>query len=300
MATRVLAAALIAASLGASAFAVGFMGPPTAELNAGQWNIGYSYSYSRQDLDRATAKGTWYYAEFDGGVLVYDDGDTLEPRRVTAEDVTTQRNQMVLGYGVMDQWEVYGTIGVADIKSSVKERWWDGMGYDTDKYSFNFDNDLAWGLGTRVTVAQQDNVKWGVSAQMNWIDTSIGDKYSGAFPLEEEWVGVWSERWRTEVEAVELLIAFGATVDMAGWKLYGGPYYYHLSGDMKTTYTYTADNQDGWVEVSREKYKSDAEASRFGGFVGAIFDLTENSKLTTEFNMHGDGWGSGASIMFTF
>ena len=280
MVTRVFVAALIVASLGASTFAVGFMGPPTAELKAGQWNAGYSFSYSRQDLDKTTIKSYYLDTEMVEPIL-----DSWKARPV---DATTQRHYAVFGYGVTDQWEVYGQVGIADVKSDFKE---DG-GYT---FGINFDNDLAWGLGTRVTVAQQDNVAWGVSAQLNWIDTSVDSKDSAS---GEGWEEAWKQR--TDLEAMELMVAFGPTVDMGGWKLYGGPYYYYLSGDadFKETGMWDYGVEDTGTWIYREE--GDYDASEFGGFVGAIFDLASNCKATVEFNMHGEGWGGGTSIMFTF
>lgn len=293
MGTRVFVAALVVASLGASVFAVGFMGPPTAELKAGQWNFGYSYSYSRQDLDKVTAKWTDYYLNTD-----MEDPDIVSGSyKVTPEDTTTQRNYFVFGYGVNDQWEVYAQLGIADIKSDIKYE-------DGDVSGINLDNDFAWGIGTRITLAQQDNVAWGLSAQMNWIDTSIDDKGTDN-DNGEGYIEEWTWKESTDIKATEILVAFGPTVDMGGWKLYGGPYWYYLSGDMEYKYSEAGYWDDGEVDTGEwvyyEKDKSDYDAaSNFGGFVGAIFNLADNCKLTIEGQMHGDGWGAGSSIMFTF
>jgi len=280
MVARVFVAVLVLASLGASALAVGFMGPPTAELKAGQWNIGYSYSYTRQDMDKVTVKES--YADT-------DDVSWTDTYKATPEDATVQRHYAVFGYGINDQWEVFGQVGVADLKSQIKEE-----GYDT--YGVNFDNDFAWGIGTRVTLAQQDSVAWGVSAQINWLDTSVDGRDSYSI---EGYTEMWKET--TDLEAMELLVAFGPTVDMGGWKLYGGPFYYFVDGDVD--YKETGSWDDGGEDTGTWIYKESSDwdgASNFGGFVGAIFDLDTNCKATVEFCGHGDGWGAGTSVMWTF
>jgi hypothetical protein len=214
----------------------------------------------------------------------------------TPEDATLQRHYAVLGYGINDQWEVYGQVGIADFKTDLRADYGDTWG-------INFDNDLAYGIGTRVTLTKQDNVAWGVSAQANWLDTSADISGSevddGEIYYEES---TWKET--TDLKGMELLVAFGPTIDMVGWKLYGGPYYYYLSGDVDWIYNETGTWDDGDVDtgswVYREKGSSSYDASTFGGFVGGIFNLCDNTKATVEFSMHGDGWGAGTSIMWTF
>ena len=44
----------------------------------------------------------------------------------------------------------------------------------------------------------------------------------------------------------------------------------------------------------------DLESSNFGGFIGAQFDLFENTSLTTEFSMTDDGWAMSAGIVWKF
>ncbi len=260
---------VLVASISTGALAVGFMGPPTAELQEGQWNLGYSYMYSDMDLEKMSTK----WVEYDNGTL-----DDAGVDKAKIEDFKIQRHYVSLGYGITQAWEVYVQLGVADAKHKFQ---WEG---DTVWHGFNFDNDFAWGWGTRVTLTEQDNVKWGVSAQMNWLDTSVD--YKGA-------VGgvTWKESY--DIESYDLLIAFGPTVDMGGWKLYGGPFYYMFDGDWENN----GSDSDGWTWKETGDLEED---SNFGGFVGAQFALTETVDMTTELSFTGDGWAIGTGIGWKF
>ncbi|TFG49794.1 MAG: hypothetical protein E4H40_02395 [Candidatus Brocadiia bacterium] len=255
------------AFLTSTVFAIGHIGPPTAELKKGQWDLGFNYSYSTQDLDSSSAKYVW-------------DGDEPEHFKLKTKDFNVHRYYAVGGYGICDRWEVFGQLGVADLKADFEgDDWTDGV---------NFDNDFAWGLGTRFTLAQQDKVKWGFSAQANWLDTSNTEKGIEV----DEVTYTWKEKY--SIETFELLLAFGPTIDMGGWKLYGGPFYYYLDGDYewKESYSDTTD-------VGKETGDLE-EDSNFGGFIGAIVPLAKNVNMTAEFSATADGWGLGTGITFKF
>jgi hypothetical protein len=256
---RSLAVVMFVASMSVGALAVGFMGPPTAELDKAQWNLGYNYTYSDMDLDTTTLK--WVEVGVDSGV-----------EKLKTENFKTQRHYLTLGYGLAEWWEVYAQIGMADVKAEYEAQTW------TD--NVNFDNDLAWGFGTRFTIAEQDKVKWGLSAQMNWLDTSWDDNYSA------------TGKETYDIESYDLLVAFGPTCDFGCWKLYGGPFYYYLDGD----YDYT-DNDAG--DLYKETADMEAD-SNFGGFIGAIFPLSDTIDLTTELAATADGWAFGTGLGWKF
>jgi len=215
---------LIVAMMSSSVFGVGFIGTPTAELEQGQWNIGANYTYMSMDL--AKTKMT----------------DGSDPVKLEISDNNIQRYYVGAGYGVTDAWEAYVQLGIADVKAQAKtdepDATWKGL---------NFDNNFAWGWGTRYTFHEQDNVRWGASLQMNWLDTSWDDKST-------------NQTEQIDYSSYDLLFAVGPTVDMGGWNLYGGPFYYMIDGDLDSKGT----GIDSW------KSSGDLEEdSAFGGFVGA-------------------------------
>lgn len=260
---------LFVAVMSVSALGAGYIGTPTAELEKNQWNAGFNYSYTDMDMEKTKAK--WY--EYVDGVL--DDSGT---EKMKIKEVKTQRYYGTIGYGVADWCEVFVQLGLADVKAKTK---WEG---DDEWEGGNFDNDFAWGLGTRMTFYEQDNIRWGTSIQMNWLDTSVDRKYSEPG---------YSEKGTTNLETYDLLVAVGPTVDMGGWQLYGGPFYYYLSGDLD----YKESNTDG----ESEKMCADLEAeSNFGGFVGGKFPLTENCNMTAEFSFTGGSIALGTGVVWKF
>jgi len=282
MKKMIMLVGLLVAIMSVSAFGAGFMGTPTAELAKGQWNAGFSYMYSDMDLDKIKIKEKWQ--SFDLGSGFGDDSGVLA-YKLEMKDVKTQRYYGTIGYGVADWWEVYVQLGIADVKGKVR----DDPPFPGDTWEgHNFDNDFAWGLGTRITFYEQTNIRWGTSVQMNWLDTSVDYKDSGPG---------WTEKWEISYETLDLLVAVGPTYDMGGWKLYGGPFYYYLSGDYEDKGTYT---EPGW-ELYRWKASGDLEAdSNFGGFVGAQFPLMGNCDMTAELSFTGDSWAIGTGVVWKF
>ena len=249
---------LLVAIMSVSASGVGFIGTPTAELDQGQWNAGFNYTYISMDLAKTTIK--------DG------DGSSI---KAEINDNNVQRYYGAIGYGVTDVWEAYVQLGIADTK--IKTRDADDPGDDWD--GLNFDNDFAWGWGTRYTFYEQDNVRWGASLQMNFLDTSWDDKGTD-----------WEEQ--IDYESYDLIIAVGPTVDMGGWNLYGGPFYYMLDGDL---------DGNGTDAGSSYKFSGDLEEdSNIGGFVGAQCMLMEKYCMTTELCFTGDGFAIGAGVAVPF
>ena len=257
--------------LSAQAFALNFMGPPTAELNQGQCSVGYNYSYSVQDLDKT--KQDWFL-ENDGVVTATGKGE------LRIEDLTVQRHYVGINCGFTDWWELYARVGLSDVKADI--HW---LGVDS-KAGYTFDSDFAWGWGTKITFKKSDTIAWGASLHMNWLDTSTSKTghVSGS--------GSWKDT--VTIDTYDTLLAVGPTIDMGGWKLYGGPFYYSLAGD----YEYERNSFDLKL-VDREDAHIQ-ESSDFGAFVGAVVDLAENSDLTAELSFTSDGWTLGAGIAKKF
>lgn len=245
---------LLVAIMGVSAFGVGILGTPTAELDQGQWNIGVNYAYLSTDLAKTTMKG--------GG----------ESYKLEVNDNNVHRYYGTFGYGLTSTWEAYVQLGWADVKANLRE-----PGEPED--GFNFDNDFAWGWGTRYTFYKQDNVRWGATMQMNWIDTSWDDKGAD-----------WKET--IDYSNYDLLIGVGPTVDMGGWKLYGGPFYYMLNGDVDAK---GIDEGEAWKDSGDLE-----EDSNIGGFIGAQCTVMEKYDVTAEFSFTGDGWAIGAGVCYAF
>lgn len=268
MCKRVAALLFFVAVINVSASGSGFMGPPTAELLEGQWSIGYNSMHSEEDLGTVGIYWTDYFnGVFDDSGVDYD----------SIEDFEKDRQYATFGYGLSDMWEVYFQVGVVDAQAALVNP----VGTRTE---LDFSKDLSLGWGTRITLCQQDNVRWGTSVQMNWLDITAERKASSPG---------YSEKITYEFETMDLLIAFGPTVDMDGWQLYGGPFYYHMSGD----YTEKGRDSDGWTWNATADIENESD---FGGFIGAQVPLWDNTDMVLEASFTGDSWASGVGITFKF
>ncbi|MFC1604435.1 hypothetical protein ACFL5F_05340 [Planctomycetota bacterium] len=295
---------LLVAVFDVSASGAGFIGPPTAELDQGQWNAGFNYMYSEMGLDKTKMTESWMY-HYEVPPFPDHDGSGTDIYKMEIDNVKTQRYYGTIGYGLKDSWEVYVQLGIADVKARTRdegESMWDGL---------NFDNDFAWDWGTRYTFHEQGKVRWGASVQMNWLDTCWEEKSTGEAVVGEIFdpgeVLYADTQTTTQIDwsTYDLLIAVGPTVSMGGWNLYGGPFYYMQKGDLdlKATTTYDGVINPGALSttgVSTDKASGDLEVDTFGVFVGTQCTLMDKYCMTTEFALSGEGWALGAGVAVPF
>ncbi len=289
---------LLVAIMSVSASGVGFIGAPTAGLEQGQWSVGYNYMYSNMGLERTTQTGAW--AEFDAnGDLDKAESDDYHLEKINIDDVKTQRHYGTIGYGLSNSWEAYVQLGIADVKAKTRDTHYDPLddeddgGYDWQWDGHNFDNDFAWGLGTRITFHEQGNCRWGASVQMNWVDTS----YDVTSAWEENGADI-TRKDEFDYSTYDLIIAVGPTVDMGDWNLYGGTFYYMLEGEFDVDVTVAWEN--GSTGSAIGEGSADLESHNIGVFVGAQCTLMGKASLTTEFSFTEDGWACGTGVGIPF
>ena len=174
---------LLVLGLSGTAMAFGPLGPPTAGLKTGQFGIAAEYSYSDSDVE-VSALGS-------SGTL-----EGLESNMFLGQ----------IGYGLSDDWEFYGLVGMADHECD-----------DLDPLDFGFD--FAYGFGTKVTLAKDETLAWGALFEMGWRQGD--DSLYG--------IGV-------DIDYYEMFIAVGPTWNAAeGVRIYGGPFFYMLDGEIDTS-----------------------------------------------------------------
>lgn len=213
----------------APSYGLSFMGPPKAGLEQGQFGVGINYTYSEMDL------------EFSNGGSVTEEAETS---MIFAD----------IGYGIMDQLEVFGRVGVA--KSEV------------DEFDFDSDYEFAYGFGTRVTITEQDAITWGGLFQIGWLEGD--DTVLGA---------------DVDIDTYEIQIAVGPTYEADKMRIYGGPFLHFVDGDLDVEGVGSADIE---------------QESEFGGYVGAQFDVAENTAASVELQFTGDAWAISAGIGYSF
>jgi hypothetical protein len=218
------------------------MGPPTAGLRKGRLAAGLDFSISEMDL------------ELDGHGVT----DMLR-------DVEAQRYLANLGYGMSDDWEVFLRLGVADT---------DAEG------GFSGDIESAWGLGTKVTLAEGYDLEWGALFQIGW--GQADNSYSDSIP------GLGVVAGDAEMDWYEVQLATGTTYDMEGWLLFGGLFLHYLDGDFD-------------VKAPGTRWSFDLrEESVLGAYVGAQFDVMKNTSLDTEFQATTDAWAVALGLAYRF
>jgi len=171
-----------------------------------------------------------------------------------------------LGLGFLDQLEAFVRIGAADVTAE-----------DID---FESNGDFAWGWGTKATLFEGERIDWG--ALFQWTVYECDD--SGV-------IHAYRLMGTQELNVDVVQVAFGPTVEMDGWRLYGGPFYYSFDADMTVTET------GGGATKLLPDLEEEAE---IGGYVGGQFDLGEMGRLTVEYANTGRGWAVGASLRWLF
>ncbi len=220
------------------AMALDPMGPPAAGLNESQWSIGAEYSFSENNLLRARD-------------------------RANIKDLAMNKAYGRVGYGLSDNWEVFGRVGWADFEYE-RATWGSGE----DWWSGDDEGSLALGMGTKVTLKENGATKWGALAQLSWVN------FTGTHTNPES----KSSPGEFEIDIYEIQLAVGPTHQLSeNICLYGGPFLHLVDGELMHQ------NDSG----DRDNYPIE-ERSMVGCYIGAQVDFTENSVINVEYQLTGD------------
>lgn len=121
-----------------------------------------------------------------------------------------------------------------------------------------------WGFNTKYTFMEDETVDWGAALQMTWFS---------------------SDDSTIKTEGYDLQVAVGPTVDMGEWDLYGGLFYYMM---------------DAEVEVGGSPYGDFQEEDCYGAYIGAGFELMENTDVNVELACTHFSYGIGVNIGWHF
>jgi hypothetical protein len=259
-------------------FAGGFIGSPTADLADRQFGVGVELSHSSIDFDSATMQRR-FDALWDGDLLDFTTTDTV---RAKHRNFDSNRYYGVFSYAIKS-FEFNVKLGLSDLKGESS--------FDGEMQGHNFDSDFAWGVGAKYTFLEYEKMDWGVSVQMNWVDT---DWDSSSSPTEGELLNN-----KVDVDYYDIIVALGPNVKIGDWNLYGGPFYHYISGTYKENRSESSTVGDHTFAAKRY-FKSDLEADGLGGFIGAKYNLSENCTIGTEFSAADHGWAIGGNLTFKF
>lgn len=242
---------IVIGMLSPAAMALDLLGAPMAGLDQGQWLFGAEYSFSNMDVEVS-------------GPLAGLNGDS-------EIDLDTNKYFARIAYGLSGDWEIFGLLGMADADFEA-----DAGGED-----FNGSTEFAYGIGTKKTLAQNDNTTWGVIFQ--YTTAKSYDRINRASTYGSNAISAAAGS-RLRLDWYELMLAFGMTVEeneQCTW--YCGPFVHLLEGDIEESLT------------AQNEYEIE-QGAELGGFLGAIITLAENITANIEGQITTSSWLVGGGI----
>jgi len=277
-----LVVALIIVTLSNSAvLALTPMGPPRAILGQDQWDIGVEYGHQKMDLEA-----------FGKDKNIEHEPELYITTRKGEYKINDLESEIILGrvsYGVSDEWDVFLRLGVADAQCDMEQTYPDSAKHEYQGFDGSFG--FAWGVGTRATFWQDEEISWGGLFQITWLEPDDSSVSSVILPGELDYSGT------AEIDIREVQIAVGPTWRAdEGIRIYGGPFLHFVNGDLDIS----GNIVDPDVGISMESTGDIEEESQFGGFVGAHLDVDENTNCFIECQLTGDAWGIGVGVARRF
>jgi hypothetical protein len=235
-----------------SAFAFSPVGPPTASLKSEHFSAGFDYSHSEIDFEVDWSSD--YGPDF----------------KSDAKDMKSDAYLVRFGYGINDDWEFYGFMGVADLRGKL------------DDVSFDGGNDFSGGLGTKWTFHKEEKLSWGLVYQMGW---GSGDD---SYDLDLTAYGYGIQKIDLDLESFDIFLAVGATYEMENWRIYGGPALYYYNADLEVDF------------MGVTILEGEVDEALFGGYLGTEVDLNEKASLYAEYMLAEDAWALGTGVVWKF
>ena len=256
------------------------MGPPRSFLDQNQWAVGIDYGLETMDLEASSNINE---------TVMTDPPYVADPRKVKHKIKDLKSNIVMgrVGYGISDNWDAFVRLGTADGDGDIDQTYPDGATPEKFK-GFDGDFGFAWGFGTKATFWEDDKITWGGLFQMTWLDPDDSDISLSGDP---EFSGT------ADIDFWEVQIALGPTWQVDdNLSVYGGPFLHFLNGDLDISGK-TVDMGD---EIRMKASGDIEEESQFGGFVGASWDMREDTTCYLEGQFTGDAWGIGIGAVRRF
>ena len=225
-------------------FALERLGPPRATVGKQHGSLGIEYTYSETDTELSN-------------VVTSTDGAVPD---TSSKALEANRTYAVLRYGPLDKLDIFARLGVSQFESQIR----------TSTGRFVGDTDLAWGVGTALTVYERASFSWGVVGQWSHGESNM-DKIDPTHHI------------RSEMEMDSLQIATGPTYQVRDdLSLYGGGFYHALDGE----YDHTTTDYDF------------EEDSCLGLFAGLEWEIKEDARWTIEIQHTGTAVALGTGLQW--
>lgn len=220
-------------------WAVAPIGPAASTLEKGQLELGFDYAHTKfDDLPMDVTFRAWR-----GSLGSYE----------FLLDGKMDGYWAKVGYGLADPLDIFLRLGVADLEVTGAE--------------------FAWGLGSRLTIAESERLDWGVLAQVNWFGATQEGTIQ-TLSLGPAWSGF-------DLDYTALQIAAGPVYKGDGLSIYGGPFLYWLRIDGDAILILLNGARIG----GPIDYESDV---RFGGYVGLSAELADHLSIGAEAQLAAD------------
>jgi hypothetical protein len=227
-------------------------------LGAGKGGVDFDYTYAQQGVDSKNSK-------LNGVKEANPDG--------TIKRLDMQTGTARLGYGVVDIWDIYGTLGGVQVGVN-------NFSY-ADGEDFSSSVGFMYGGGTKLTFWQSGALKIGALGQMNWMD-DLSDTVDAGGGREAD----------ISFNIVESQIAVGPTYELSqGVSLYGGPFIHQLSGDTEVKWNSGA---------TREREADLEQSSQFGVYIGVEAAIGNSTFASIEYQHTSVADAGGVSLTFRF
>lgn len=201
----------------------------------------------------AQHKAGQFFVGFDYAQTELDVDVDFDGFQVSLDDVEAKTYLARIGAGLFDQLELYGLFGAQDLDGTF----------------------FAGGIGTKLTLVPGETVSWGIVYQTLWTRTEGSETVEGI-------------SGDAELKSFDIFTAFGPTIDMGSWRVYGGPGLYYYNADIDV-------DIDGIGE-----FEGEISETMFAAYAGAEIDLGENASVYGEYMFLEDGWSFGTGIGWKF
>lgn len=225
-----------------------FFGTPTNPWQEGQWNAGFSYSYS------------------DNGVDISDGFfDHVEIRGTTPNRLRINKYCGIVGRGLTNNVGVYGIVGAASARSETGVH---GYYSPHDYRPLNFGHAPVYGFGVKTTFYRRGKFQAGAMTQCTWIRDFSARRHIYSF-----------EYVKANIDLMEWNTIIGGTYQVRPWcSVYGGGLIHVIRGDFRAK---------AYCNICRSFHVSRTfdiqQSSWYGGVVGTYIRLNNGSYIMVEY-----------------
>jgi len=278
-----MVACVITLFFGVQTMALSSLGPPRALVGENQWSVGFNLS--RQSMDLKTT-GTYSEYQSPAGWYAKDVDFKIQGLGSTGLFGT-------IGHGITDNWDVFILLGFADADDeiNVQESASGATQFFNGNETFALDSgfESAWGIGTRFTLLEQEDISWGGVFRVTWQDPKPdSDTWTDpADPTQSVAVEMDMDFW-------EMVIGIGPNLNLGDVWLYGGALLHLVRGDLKVTGTWTDATESDLLKASQDI----EEESILGGYAGFQWNMAENVYWFADAEFTGNAWGVGLGALW--